>query len=283
MTTRSSWVRASSLMLNHSRRIVSRRDWISRINVSASVIVWSPRRLACHACRSVLQANWLSSPLMATFPSLLARGLPRRNLFIVHPLALRLARRQLSSPLWSGAQAASSGRGRGSDARRTLRGQGVRRYHQSFCKLRSAPDQMRVRSSSCSHPWQVRLPSAVMWCVDTADPSRLCSFAIKSRGTDSSPQFGAPGTLIRRWLRRVRAQDRFFKEFWNKTPVHLLALCRVMGRKNTRWKIYGQIYGEAQRVSFRRCLLPPRSRSASSWSLSLPRLRWSRCPVSFRR
>jgi hypothetical protein len=75
-----------------------------------------------------------------------------------------------------------------------------------------------------------------MWGVDTADPPRLCSLAIESHGTGSSTQFGAPGTLIRRWLRRNRARDRFFKEFWNKTHSAVVSALPGNGKKEHEMK-----------------------------------------------
>jgi hypothetical protein len=71
---------------------------------------------ACHACLAALH-DYLGG---VAYRKRLLLDCPRlhgRGPFMVHPRALRLAGRQLSTLLRSGAQAASSGRGRGSDAR----------------------------------------------------------------------------------------------------------------------------------------------------------------------
>jgi hypothetical protein len=112
---------------------------------------------ACHACLAALH-DYLGG---VAYRKRLLLDCPRlhgRGPFMGHPRALRLAGRQLSTLLRSGAQAASSGRGRGSDARCILRDQGVRRYRRPCCKLRSERSRTRVRSSPCSHPRPVWLP-----------------------------------------------------------------------------------------------------------------------------
>ncbi len=146
-------------MLNHSRRIVSRSDSVPRISFSASVIVLVRAALALPR----LPRRYLAGVASLTTPVNYLSAVQSRGLFMVHPLASSLARRHLSAPLRSGAQAASLGRNLGSDARRILRGQGVRRYRRPFCNLRSEQVRTLAQLLSCRHPWQLWLPSAVVW------------------------------------------------------------------------------------------------------------------------
>ena len=146
-------------MLNHSRRIVSRSDSIPRISFSVSVIVWVLAALGLPR----LPRRYLAGVASLTTPVNYLSAVQSRGLFVVHPLASSLARRQLSAPLRSGAQAASLGRNLGSDARRILRGQGVRQFRRPFCNLRSEQVRTLAQLLSCRHPWQLWLPSAVVW------------------------------------------------------------------------------------------------------------------------